>query len=317
MNELLRCAGLRIGLCAVVVLAVTATAPERQVHASETAAGSDVDQVAAVVNGHAITRSLIEKRIARLVSSGVPSPAFDDVLHAEIQRRLMIQAAEKDFSSSIRDRMRTAALARMNAGTDPRDREPSARREAEQLAYEDYLIQVYLERKVYKPVQISPAEVRAYYEANSGQFSFPETITIRQILVRESARTSDEARVIAQQAWERVKAGEDFGAVALEVSEGPYAADGGLWPAQTRGQLIADVEAQALALEPSAVSEPFHTPLGWHILRLEEHKPASAATFEEAQMRIGQLLLEQKRNEARANLLADLIRRAVISIGEG
>jgi peptidyl-prolyl cis-trans isomerase C len=248
---------------------------------------------------------------------GSPAPSMSDALQAEIQRCLIIQAAEKSFSAGVRDRLRAAALEALDAGRDPRSQERAFTGEVEELAYQDYLIQAYLERKVYKPVQITPAEVREYYQENKSQFSVPETITIRQILIRESSRSAEDAHAIAEKAYDRIKAGEDFAAVAAELSEGPYAEEGGLWPPQSPGDLIPDVEAQAIALEPGGTSQPFHTPLGWHIVRLESHAQAAVMPFEDVQGRIAQVLLEYKRNQARADLVAGLARKAVIKIGDG
>jgi parvulin-like peptidyl-prolyl isomerase len=260
---------------------------------------------------------MIQQRMNRIASTGVQLLSFEETLQGEINRMVLIQAAERDFEPAVLQGIRAAAVERLRTASDPRKEAAGPDKVREQLAYEDYLIQAYLDKKVYTPIQISPGEIRAYYEGNSSAFASPETITVRQILVRESPRSAEETEALARKAFERLGGGEDFADVAAEVSEGPYAGEGGLWPPQRRGELIAAVETRALDLETGETSEPFRTPLGWHIVKLEERREAGVRPFEEAQQEIGETLLEFKRNQAKANLVMDLRRKAVIVIAEG
>ncbi len=112
----------------------------------------------------------------------------------------------------------------------------------------------------------------AHYDVN------PEhELVVRHLVVLaerglpRSVRT--EARARAQAAVERVRSGEDFAAVAGEVSEEPGAAErGGLLTPGREGTWVEEFWAAADALEPGQVSGIVETQFGFHVLRLEERR---------------------------------------------
>jgi parvulin-like peptidyl-prolyl isomerase len=112
--------------------------------------------------------------------------------------------------------------------------------------------------------------VAEYEELNEdGQF---DRVDVSHILIRvdnpndEAAWTEAKTRIDA--ARERVTEGEeDFNAVAKEVSEDPgVVQNGGSYPDTPRGQMVPEFEERMFALDVGAISEPFRTQFGWHIL---------------------------------------------------
>ncbi len=79
-------------------------------------------------------------------------------------------------------------------------------------------------------------------------------------------RTREEAKEQAELAYERLQGGEDFNALAQEVSDGAAGVRGGDLGWFTRGQFLPAWEERAFALEPGAISEPFETTVGFHLL---------------------------------------------------
>lgn len=85
-----------------------------------------------------------------------------------------------------------------------------------------------------------------------------------------------EKRTKAQQALDRAKAGEDFAALANELSEDPGnkgvdgKGNGGLYSDVPKGRMVAPFETAALALEQGQVApELVETDFGFHIIKLE------------------------------------------------
>ncbi len=73
--------------------------------------------------------------------------------------------------------------------------------------------------------------------------------------------------------YERVAAKkEDFAKVALEASEGQSAQNGGDLGWSSRDQLIPEIADKAYSLKIGEISPAIESPLGFHILKLEEKK---------------------------------------------
>lgn len=114
-----------------------------------------------------------------------------------------------------------------------------------------------------------------------------EQIHARHILVE----TEEEARAVL----DRLEAGEDFAALANELSLDTATEDGDLgWFA--RGQMVTAFEEAAFALEAEEISDPIETTFGWHIIQLLERDPDRP--FEED-------VLEQLKAAALSEWLAD------------
>ncbi len=114
-----------------------------------------------------------------------------------------------------------------------------------------------------------------------------EQIHARHILVE----TEEEAKAVLV----RLEAGEDFAALANELSLDTATEDGDLgWFA--RGQMVTAFEEAALALEDQEISDPVETTYGWHIIQLLERDPNRP--FEDD-------VLEQKKAAALSEWLAD------------
>ncbi|MDP6848894.1 MAG: peptidylprolyl isomerase, partial [Kiritimatiellia bacterium] len=80
--------------------------------------------------------------------------------------------------------------------------------------------------------------------------------------------------------------GEDFAKVAVEVSKGTHAADGGDW-GWVKPEFLRSVLADATReLKPGKVSELIDTEEEIYILKVEERKEASVTPFGEVQSEI-------------------------------
>lgn len=280
-----------------------------------------IDYAVALVNGEPLTRRQIEERQAQLARQApfkdAGGPTFDLTLQLEIERILLVQAAKREFDEQMLEYMKSRAAEIAAKRRDPRIFDPNLKEaKTNDLYYADLLVQAYLQRKLYDTVAVTPSEIRKYYDDNPALFSTAGTVTVSEILIRLEKHTAEEAQALAEKAAARIKAGEDFAVVAREMSEGPYAAAGGLWPAQQKGGLIADVENAAARLTAGQVSEPFKSPLGWHVIRVEENSLAQHKRYTEVQAKIYADLLMSRQREARGRLLATLRGNAVIKIAD-
>jgi parvulin-like peptidyl-prolyl isomerase len=157
--------------------------------------------------------------------------------------------------------------------------------------------------------EVTDDEVRAYYDQNidaiverNGEF-----VCLSHILV--------DTREQAEAALARIRAGEDFAAVAREVSKDTGSASaGGDLGCQPRGQFVAAFEDAAFAATPGEVTGPVETEFGVHLLLV---RAKGVPPFEEIANAIRQYLEQQRASGANPAFdawLSDAVRRAEVTI---
>jgi hypothetical protein len=145
-------------------------------------------------------------------------------------------------------------------------------------------------------VDLSEASLRKYYDEHKADFSLN---CVSHILVRSKAE--------ADTTLARLKAGEDFAAVAEEVSlDRGTVAKGGDLDCNPKGAFVPEFDQAASELEVGTLSDPVQTQYGFHILRVRERRETS---FEESQDQIRTLLNAQSQNAYR-----QFLRQALTSV---
>jgi peptidyl-prolyl cis-trans isomerase D len=158
--------------------------------------------------------------------------------------------------------------------------------------------------------------VRRFYDEHPERYHQPERVRARHVLLRlaKGAPEEEVARVRAQAeaALARIRGGEDFEAVAREVSEDPGSKDkGGDLGFFPRGQMAPPFEQVAFSLEPGQTSEVVRTDFGFHVLRVEAHEPAQDQGFDEVARAIAEELVATERTSALAAETAEKLAKAV------
>ena len=151
------------------------------------------------------------------------------------------------------------------------------------------------------------ALARQYYMANKDEYVTPEAIRVAHILVavdveRLSEEEIAERRTRADALLARIRAGEDFSALAREHSEDKgSAANGGELPRPVpKDALVPPFERAAWALKPGETSEVVRTRFGYHIIRLLEVVPKGVRPFDEVRSQIVEKLQNDLLNPRRA-----------------
>lgn len=132
-------------------------------------------------------------------------------------------------------------------------------------------------------VDVTAEALQALYEEQKDtRFKVAEERKARHILVRAS---EDDARAKIDAAAERLAAGEDFAAVAKEVSQDPGSKNkGGDLGWVSAGMMVAPFEDAMFALEAGAVSEPVETQFGWHLIQVQDIRPERVRAFDEPEV---------------------------------
>ena len=121
------------------------------------------------------------------------------------------------------------------------------------------------------------AEARKTYEMTARNIGPDGLFQASHILIRLPQQASAAEQARAKQRIDSLymvlKGGADFAEVAKAHSEDPGSArDGGMLPWFAKGQLLREFEVVALAMQPGELSKPVLTPVGYHVIRMNERK---------------------------------------------
>ena len=151
-------------------------------------------------------------------------------------------------------------------------------------------------------VSISDQDVRKVYDDNPTQFEAPEAVRASHILLttvdpQTSAPLPDDQKAAkrkeAEALLKRARAGEDFAKLAKEFSEDPVSKARGGEYTISHGQMVAEVEAAAFAMNTNQIGDIVTSSYGYHIIKVSEKIPAHKIKFADAASDIRNMLIQQ------------------------
>lgn len=267
------------------------------------------DYIVAVVNQELVTASELQQRLARIREEAVrnrtplPPPAVlrQQVLDALIDERVLVTNA-RESGSRIDEPEIDRAVASVAAQNQITVTELRERLRREGITYNRFrdgirdqmMVERVREREVVNRIRVSDAEVDAWLEARRGESRGEPELNIAQVLVPVPEGASEavvaERRERAASALRRIRAGEEFAAVARELSEDGNRAAGGEIGLRPAGRLPDLFVRAVLRLKAGEITpELVRSGAGFHVLKLVERKEAPA--FSIAQTRARHILL--------------------------
>jgi peptidyl-prolyl cis-trans isomerase C len=174
----------------------------------------------------------------------------------------------------------------------------------------DLTIRNFVQEAFTDTITVTLAQAQSYFDTHPEEFVSPETVHARHILMRLSPNAEPDvdsaARERAEAALARIKAGEDFAVVAQDVSEDETtSAQGGDLGFFMSGQMVPAFDSVSFALAPGQVSDPVKTQFGYHIIKVEEKRPAGTLDFDEISAQVIQKLQQDRVNERVTEFLAE------------
>ena len=277
------------------------------------------------VNGTVITRGEVNRTIKAILtqnrqSQELPPEAMKQAEEATLENlisaELLYQAGSKLEVKDL-DKQLEAKLSQSKA------RFPStveyekalqtvglSEKELTEFTRKDIIINNLVQKEIAPKITISDDEAKKFYDENIDRFKQPESVKASHILVGVDPKATPEEKQKAKEKAEailkKVKAGEDFAALAKKESTCPSSAQGGDLGFFTKGQMVAPFEKAAFALKPGEISDVVETQFGYHIIKVTEKKSGEAAKFDETKERIKEYLKGQKIQKAIAEYIATL-----------
>ncbi|OGP84866.1 MAG: hypothetical protein A2Y95_09305 [Deltaproteobacteria bacterium RBG_13_65_10] len=274
-----------------------------------------IDGVAAIVNDDIITLSEVDdvgapiyREIKRKYGENAQaeiSQARREVLDQLVDQKLMEQVIKR-YNITAGDTEVDLAIedVKKQNGITQEALERALTREG--ISWEEYRDQVrkqiertkLVNRQVHTRTKMDDADAKKYYEAHSEEFKQEEEILVRHILIPIGPGSTEEqkeaARKKAQEVLAKIRAGADFAQLAKQVSSGPTAAQGGSLGWLRRGETLPEFEAAAFVVDKGQTSDLVPTKIGFHIVRVEDKRPAHTLSFSEAREAIKRKITQDK-----------------------
>ncbi len=284
--------------------------------------------VLATVNGRPITvaeidRELKRPEVAAFFGTGEPSPEMlsrmrAGALHSVISRDLLIGAARE--SKLVEGKLVTAEAEKFIEAQGGKERLSKAL-SAQGVSWETFTqdltdairIKLYVESDVSKGLQVSDADAKEIFEKNPSRFAVPEMVKARHILVKSSEEDPIAKKKIDEIRTQLTKPGADFAKIAETTSDDSTTRNrGGDLGFFQRGMMVPEFEAAAFELDPGQVSQPVKTKFGYHLIKVEEHKPQHQPSYAEVSDKVKALALAQARTLALEGKVAELRKAAQV-----
>ncbi|MFR0689518.1 peptidylprolyl isomerase [Enterobacterales bacterium AE_CKDN230030158-1A_HGKHYDSX7] len=283
-----------------------------------------LDRVVAIVDNDVVMQSQLDQRLrevrATIQKRGAPLPP-EHVLTQQVLERLIIENIQLQIGdrSGVRitdeelnqamgtiaqrnnmslDQFR-AALAHDGLSYD----------EAREQVRREMIISRVRQRRVAERIQVSEQEVQNFLASDLGKIQLSEEYRLANILIpvpdSASPETVQAAARQAQEMYQQLKQGADFGQLAVSRSAGDNALEGGEIGWRKAAQLPSPFDSMIGSLAVGDVTEPVRTPGGFIILKLEEKRGGSKMLRDEVHVRHILLKPSEIRSEEATQQLAE------------
>ena len=290
------------------------------------------DRVVAVVNNDAITLGELQESIVGYRQENRQRDATTDeelakrFLSRLIDSRLQLQEAdrekivieESEVADELADRIKRYGV-QTQEEFERLLREQGLTLDSVRKRLRDSLrIAKVVRRKVALRVSVTDQEIERYLAENRTRLETGLVYHARHILVTPEGGAGDAAweaaRIKADLMRTQIMEGADFAEVAKAQSKDASARDGGDLGTMKRGELTQEIEAEILKLDPGQISQPFRSPLGYHLFRLESKETLEGEGLARARQQIREILFRQKYDTRLEAWLREIKQRAIIEV---
>jgi parvulin-like peptidyl-prolyl isomerase len=284
-----------------------------------------LDQIVATVDDQVILLSdlLADLQLYVMQSGEMPgreeqAKLLEDFRESRVQEKLLVAKAHRDeleVGEQEVDKALDDHIARLKeqAGGDERFQQQLGReglterdlRKRLRPQMQDQLLTQRLIERRHIDATVNDEEARAFFEAHKDSTEIiprrPVLLMLSHLMVlpRPDAEREAPAQALIQQAQARLAKGEDFAAVARELSQGPGASRGGdMGWMRLQDIALPDLRAALASLPTGQVSPPVSTEQGIHLLQVTERSDAEG-TLHFRQIFVALPLGEEDMNRAR------------------
>ncbi len=266
-----------------------------------------VDRVVAVVNGEAITLSMVQDEMNAIWLDPEKVPkSRQAALQNLTDHKLMLQEAIRmgvTVSEESLSRELARTVSRFNSPDEISEalrRRGITQEDLEKMLIEIIRVQEMINLKFRLFLEVTAGEASVFFEQNKARFIMPEAVHLNQLFFPLTPDADE-----AEKAAVREKVADVFSQLRNGASFSDYANNTGTADYIPVSQLIPIVADAISRMKTGEIGHPIETPAGYFIIKLNDRRPERQATFDEVQEDIKKILLQQKTDVE----LADWLKR--------
>jgi peptidyl-prolyl cis-trans isomerase SurA len=298
--------------------------------------GKVTNAIAAIVNDDVVTLYEVNREAQLVIRETEKKSPLDDATRSQIRRTVLervvekklieqkikelnIKVTEEEIRQSIEDIKKQNSI--------PSQEALVSALAGQGLSFDQYRAQMQeqIEKlklvsvEVRDKIHVSEVEKREFYDANTLKFTEDDSYRARHIFFKtnEKASADDIKRSMtsALMVLAEAKSGRDFIELAKTYSEDPAARkDGGDLGLFKKGDMQPELESAIIAMKPGEVSELVYTPIGFHIIKLEERIAGKLKPYDGLKAEIEEAVYRKKSEERFSQWAKDLRGKASVEI---
>jgi len=306
--------------------------------AKETTArrGKVINAIVAIVNDEVITLNEVNREALPLIREAGKKAPLDEAARSQLLKAAVEGAVEKKLTDQkikeLNIKVTEEEIRQSIEDVKRQNNMPSQEALVSALAsqgipFDQYRTQLkeqleklkLLSMEVRSKIQVSETEMREFYEANRAKYTEDESYRARHIFFKTNEKSGEEEIKISMKnalmVLAEAKSGKDFIELAKTYSEDPAARkDGGDLGIFKKGDMQPELESAIVAMKPGEVSELVYTPVGFHIIKLEERISGKLKPFDSVKVGIEEAVYRKKSEERFNQWAKELRSKASIEI---
>ncbi|HEY2615630.1 MAG TPA: peptidylprolyl isomerase [Chthoniobacterales bacterium] len=292
-----------------------------------------VDGIAAIVNGDVITYSQVRNVVApreRLLRSQFTGDelakqikaAREAALKDLIDRQLIVQSFKKEkfeipqhfVDERVNDIVREEFGGDRNTFVKTLQAQNFSLSEFKKMEMDKIIVSAMRGKNVKPVTVISPTKINEYYAKHRAEFTSPEQVKLRLIMIPSHAAEGNSAaqKAIAEEILGKLADGAPFDRMAQMYSEDSTRDLGGDWGWIDHKTLAAPLENVAFNLPPGRVSHIIELGGNYYILKVEEKRGGETPSLAKLRPDIEKKLMQEEMQRQQDLWIAGLRQKAYI-----
>jgi len=249
--------------------------------------------------------------VAKVGKYSLTAQQFDEQVKELPPQLQMALKQRPELKKQFLDRWVQLTLLALAARDKGLDKDPDIKLQLEEAA-NSILARAYMRKEVdAEKITVTDKEVEEYYKTHKDRFREKEAVKASHILIKVDKdgdkKAWEAARKKAEEIRKKAAKGESFAELAREYSDDPGSKNkGGELGYFTKGRMVPEFENAAFSLKKGEISQPVKTAFGYHIIKVEDKKPAQQKKLSEVKETLKDELLKEKQKKAMNDIIKKL-----------